>query len=182
MYEVIEPNLYRDPKTTKLVDLDGDEVQRQLRISPKGSSISLSPLASVPSIESTLENRPATNSPTLIERTGDDYANVTDSSYVVLLLYWCSTYLFALCGDSEAQPRKSVPAIEKPPTPPPSLPSLPTPHVAIPRLGPSVPAVVVGFKRKFVDDNNPPACSINPARRAPHFPCVLHLIVLHIKH
>ena len=182
MYEVTELNLYRDPKTPKLVDLDGNEVQRQLRISPKGSSVSHPPLVPVQSIESTLENRPATNSPTLIERTGNDYANVTDSSYVVLLLYWCSICLFALCSDSEAQPQKSVPAIVQPPTPPPSLPSLPTPHVAIHKLGPSVPAVVVGFKRKFVDDNNPPACSINPARRTPHFPCVLHLVVLHIKH
>ena len=180
MYEVTEPNLHRDPKTPKLVGLDDGEVQVQPRLSPKGSGIPLPLLTPVPSIESTLENRPATNSPTLIERTGDDYANVTDSSYVVLLLYWCSICLFALCSDSEAQPQKSVPAIVQPPTPPPSLPSLPTPHVAIHKLGPSVPAVVVGFKRKFVDDNDPPDCSINPVRRTPHFPCVLHLITLYV--
>ena len=84
MYEVTEPNLYRDPKTPKLAGLDDGEVQVQPRLSPKGSGIPLPLLTPVPSIESTLANCPATNSPTLIEREGNDYANGGDSSYVVL--------------------------------------------------------------------------------------------------
>ena len=182
MYEVAEPNLCSGPKTPKLVNLDGDEVHGQLGLSPKGSGIPIPPLASVLPIESTLANCPATNSPTLIERKGSDCANGTDSLYATLPFDWCAIYSFELSGDSEAQPRNSVPAIVQPPTPPPSLSSLPTPHAAIPKLEPSVPAVVVGFKRKFVGDSNPPDCSIDPARRTPHFPCVFHLIVLHIKH
>ena len=135
----------------------------------------------------TLENYPATASSTLIERSehrdqGNYYANGGDSLYVTLLSDWCTPYSFGPCGNSEAQPRKSAPAILQPSTPPPSLPLLPTHHGAISNVGPPVPAVVAGFKRKFVDDNFPSNCWINPMRRTPHFPCVLHLIVLHIKH
>ena len=175
MYEVTGPNLYRDPKTPKLVGLDGDEVQGQLRLSPKGSDIPLPPLTSVKAIELTLENCPATD----IEQKGNDYANGTESSYVRLPFDWCVIYSFELCGDRETQLRKNVGAI---PTPPPSSPSLPIPHAAVAKSRPPVPSVVVGSKRKFVDNSNPPECSINPARRIPHFPCVLPLIVLHIKH
>ena len=178
-----EPNLYRDPKTPKLVGLDDDEVERQLRLSPKGPGILLPPLTSVPSIESTSANCPATNSLRLIEpEEGDDYANGTDPLYVTLPFDWYAIYSYELCSDSEAQPRKSVPAIVQPPTPPLSPSSLPTRHAAIAKLGPTVPTVVVGFKRKFVDDYNPPDGLINRVRRTPHFPCVVHLIVLHIKH
>ena len=182
IYEVTEPDLYRHPKTPKLIDLGGDAVREQPPLSPKGSSISLSPLTSVTSIESTLANCPAPNSPTLIEQKGNDYTGGTDSLYVALPFDWCYIYLFETWGDSEAQPRRSILAIVQPPTPPPSLTSLPTPHAAIAKLGLPVPTFVVGVKRKFVDDSNPLDCSINPLRRARDFPCVLHLIVLHINH
>ena len=97
MYEVTESNLYRDPKRPKLIDLGGDEVQGQQRPSPKGPNTPLPPLISVPSIGPTLENRPATASPTLIDRNqhhdeGNACANDKDSLYVTLPFRWCASH------------------------------------------------------------------------------------------
>jgi hypothetical protein len=100
MYDVTEPMLYRGLKGPNLIDLGGDAVQGQLRLSPKGSSTSL---PSVPSIGTTLENCPASASPTLIERSehhdeGNDHANSRDSLYVILPFGWCAPYSFELYG------------------------------------------------------------------------------------
>jgi len=188
-YGVTELNLYSCPKRPDLIDLRRDAVQGQLRPSPKGSSTSLPPLPSVPSIVPTLESCPASASPELIERReytdeGNDHANGRNSLYVIFPFGWCVPCSFGLCSGSEVQTRKSTPAIVQPPTPPPSLSSPPTPLYS----SGDPPSLLVlsvsrgNLKRKFVDDNDTSNYSINPMRRAPHFPCVLHLIFLHIKH
>ena len=164
-------------------DLEGESAPSLGLPDPKRQKL----VTFVPPIGPTLENCPATASPTLIKRgehrdQGNDHANGRESLYVTLLSDWCAPYSFGLCGNSEAQPRKSVQAIIKPPTPPSSLPSLPTPHAAISELRPPVPAVVVGFKRKFVDEDFPCDCWIHPVRRTPHVPYVQRLIFLHLKH
>lgn len=184
MYSVTEPDLHRGSKRPNPIDLGGDAVQGQPQPSPKRSIASLPPLHSVPSIRTTLENCPAPAPPTLIERSeqGNDHASGKDQLYVIFPFGWCVPYSFEPCGASEAPTRKSIPAIVQPPTPPPSPPSLPTPHAAIFKLRSPVHAGVVGFKRKFVDENDTSDHSINLVRRTPHFPYVFRLILLHIKH
>lgn len=183
MYNVTKPNLYRGPKRPNSIDLGGDAVQGQPQPSPKGSIPSLPPLHSVPSIGITLENCPASASPTLIEQSehhdeGNDYVSSKDALYVIFPFDWCVPYPFELCGASETQTRKSITAIIQLPTPPPSLSSLST----VSKFRPPLPAGVVGFKREFVDEDDTSDHSINLARRTPHFLYVFHLILLHIKH
>ena len=92
MYEVTEPNSYRDPKRPKLIDLGGLEVQRGQRPSPKGPSTPLPPPISLPPIAPTLYNCPATASSTLIERREYHDEGDGDSLYVTLLFALCAPY------------------------------------------------------------------------------------------
>ena len=155
------------------------------RISPPHSFVS--------SIGSTLGYCPVMTSPTLIEHRSEN-ANGGDTWYVIVPFGPCVPYSFRVCYSSEAPVRPPNLTIVRPstpvPSPPsaPSAPSRPTPptpptsHGVVLRSKIPVPPRVSGFRRKFVDDGEIWDRSINVARRAPHIPCVLHLIVVHIRH
>ena len=95
MYEVTEPELYRDPKRPKLTDLGGDEVQGQQRPSPKGPSTPIPPLNSlayVLPIGPTLIICPAIALPRLIERSEHHDEGDGDPLYVTSSFDLCAPY------------------------------------------------------------------------------------------
>ena len=158
------------------------------RISPSYSSAS--------AIGSTLGHCPVMTSPTPIEHESDN-ANGRDTWYVIAPFGPCVPYSFSVCYSSEAPVHPPNPTVVRPSTPvlsPPSPPSPPsalsrptpptpsTPHSAVLKSTIPIPPRVSGLRRKFVDDEEIWDRSINVARRAPHIPCVLHLIVVHIRH
>ena len=155
------------------------------RISPSYSSAS--------AIGSTLGYCSVTTLPTPIEH-GSDNANGGDTWYVIVPFGPCVPCSFRVCYSSEAPVHPPTPTIVRPSTPvlsPPSPPSPlsrptpptpPTPHSAVHKSTIPVPPRVSGLRRKFVDDGEIWDRSINVARRAPHIPCALHLIVVHIRH
>jgi hypothetical protein len=143
------------------------------------------PLSSVSAVGSTLAYCPAMTSPTPIEH-GSGNANGGDTWYVIVPFGPRVPYSFNVCYSSEAPVHPPTPTIVRPSTPdllPPSAPSAPsTPQTAMLKSTIPVPPRLSGLRRKFVDDGEIWDRSINVARRAPHIPCALHLIVMHIRH